>query len=136
MRGETPIGQTTGKKTLVRKLSNSNGPGQGSSGQPGSAGTGEVRTFPASDRGARRSSCSNEGEPDAYGNPWSRCPEVNSTSEELTEPQDILVMIFGVRSQRSSPEIRGVNDVIRTFPTPPFFRTILAVVVPMISPII
>jgi len=27
-----------------------------------------------------------KGEPDAYGNPWSRCSEVSSSDEELTEP--------------------------------------------------
>src|SRR5436853_4861341 len=26
-------------------------------------------------------------EPDAYGNPWSQCPEANSTDKELTEPR-------------------------------------------------
>src|SRR5438132_166028 len=26
-------------------------------------------------------------ERDAYGNPWSRCPEANSSDEELTEPK-------------------------------------------------
>jgi len=30
----------------------------------------------------------NEGEPDAYGNPRSRCPEANSSDEELTEPRN------------------------------------------------
>ena len=46
-------------------MSNSNGPGQGSSGQPGSAGTDEVRTFPAShpSRGARRAVEAVKGNP-------------------------------------------------------------------------
>src|SRR2546426_5584210 len=74
-------------------MSNGNGPGQGSNGQPVPVGTGEVRTFPAShpSRGARRSSSSCEGESDAYGNPWSRCSEANSTNKELTEPVKSLI---------------------------------------------
>src|SRR5438309_4728743 len=48
------IRQTTRTQALVRKMSSGNGPGHGCSGQPVSAGTGEVRTFPASHRrGAR-----------------------------------------------------------------------------------
>src|SRR5438552_11481497 len=88
MRGETPIRQETRTQAPVRKMPNSNGPRPGGGYQPGSAGTGEVRTFPAShpSRGARRSSRSCEREPDAYGNPRSRCPEANSSKEELTDP--------------------------------------------------
>src|SRR5436853_5498206 len=33
-------------------------------------------------------------EPDAYGNPWSRCPEANSTDEELTEPQNLKWSLY------------------------------------------
>ena len=45
-----------------------------------------ARSRPPHHRGARQGRSSNEGEPDAYGNPWSRCPEANSTNEELAEP--------------------------------------------------
>src|SRR2546430_5084262 len=87
MRGETPIGQETGTKTLVRKMSNRNGPGQGGGGYPGSAGAGGGCTFPASppSRGARRGSWSCEGGTDAHGKSRSRCSQANSTNEEVTE---------------------------------------------------
>jgi len=63
-------------------VQNRDGPGQGSRDKPGSAGTGEVRTFPASDQwGARQGSWSCDGEPDVYGNPRSRCPEVNLSTD-------------------------------------------------------
>src|SRR3989442_14095164 len=85
MRGETPIRQETETQALVRIVSASNGPGPSSGNKSGPAGTGGVRTFPASHhRGARRSSWSCEREPDAYGNPRRRCPEDNS-SDEVTE---------------------------------------------------
>ncbi len=35
----------------------------------------------------------NEGEPDAYDNPWSRCPEANSSDEELTELTEVAMLI-------------------------------------------
>ena len=39
-----------------------------------------------SDQAHDKRHLSTEGEPDAYGNPRSRCSEANSTDEELTEP--------------------------------------------------
>src|SRR2546426_9435384 len=91
-------------------MSNGNGPGQGSNGQPVPVGTGEVRTFPAShpSRGARRSSSSCEGEPDDDGNPWSRCSEANSTNEELTEP--LLLLFAQIRHSTQGPKaLRGFS---------------------------